>query len=154
MRRPENTLKRLSAVLCALFVAMFLFSPSAGAQDEAAPEEVAAVEILEPLTEVPSTSSSKTQILLFFTFVLAIFLGFELISKVPSQLHTPLMSGANAISGITIVGALLAAGATDSPGLATALGFLAVTCATINVVGGYLVTDRMLGMFKSKAGKN
>jgi H+-translocating NAD(P) transhydrogenase subunit alpha len=88
--------------------------------------------------------------LLLFTFVLAIFLGFELISKVPSQLHTPLMSGSNAISGITIVGALVAAGATDNPTLTTILGTLAVIAATINVVGGYLVTDRMLAMFKSK----
>ena len=91
-------------------------------------------------------------LLLLFTFVLAIFLGFELIVKVPSQLHTPLMSGANAISGITIVGALLAAGATDNNVLGTVLGVLAVTCATINVVGGYLVTNRMLSMFKSKEG--
>lgn len=92
-------------------------------------------------------------ILLLFTFVLAIFLGFELISKVPSQLHTPLMSGSNAISGITIVGALLAAGATDVGWLRIILGIAAVAFATINVVGGYLVTDRMLGMFKSKEGK-
>lgn len=88
--------------------------------------------------------------LLLFTFVLAIFLGFELISKVPSQLHTPLMSGSNAISGITIVGALIAAGSTDTPAINTILGVLAVIFATINVVGGYLVTDRMLAMFKSK----
>lgn len=88
--------------------------------------------------------------LLLFTFVLAIFLGFELISKVPSQLHTPLMSGSNAISGITIVGALIAAGSTDTPVFNTILGVLAVIFATINVVGGYLVTDRMLAMFKSK----
>lgn len=87
--------------------------------------------------------------LLFFIFVLAIFLGFELISKVPSQLHTPLMSGSNAISGITIVGAIVAAGSGESA-FATVLGTLAVTCATINVVGGYLVTDRMLGMFKKR----
>lgn len=91
--------------------------------------------------------------LLFFTFVLAIFLGFELISKVPSQLHTPLMSGSNAISGITIVGALLAAGITDNPTVTNILGTIAVACATINVVGGYLVTDRMLAMFKKKEGK-
>ena len=91
-----------------------------------------------------------TGMLLFFTFVLAIFLGFELISKVPSQLHTPLMSGANAISGITIVGALIAAGSLDSPTASTVLGALALICATINVFGGYLVTDRMLGMFKKK----
>jgi len=89
-------------------------------------------------------------ILLLFTFVLAIFLGFELISKVPATLHTPLMSGSNAISGITIVGALIAAGETGSGWLSLALGTAAVAFATINVVGGYLVTDRMLAMFKSK----
>ncbi len=86
-------------------------------------------------------------ILLIFVFVLAIFLGVELITKVPSQLHTPLMSGSNAISGITIVGALIAASA-DNP-LATAIGVAALIFATINVVGGYLVTDRMLGMFRT-----
>lgn len=86
-------------------------------------------------------------ILLLFIFVLAIFLGLELITKVPSQLHTPLMSGANAISGITIVGALVAAGAGGVVG--TILGTLAVIFATVNVVGGYMVTDRMLAMFKS-----
>jgi len=90
-------------------------------------------------------------VLLLFVFVLAAFLGFELISKVPSQLHTPLMSGSNAISGITIVGAMIAAGtAVEAEGhLAHWLGFIAVVLATVNVVGGYLVTDRMLGMFKS-----
>jgi NAD(P) transhydrogenase subunit alpha len=87
--------------------------------------------------------------LLFFVFVLAIFLGLELISRVPSQLHTPLMSGSNAISGITIVGALTAAG-TGEGIVATVLGTAAVVLATINVVGGYLVTDRMLAMFKRK----
>jgi NAD(P) transhydrogenase subunit alpha len=90
------------------------------------------------------------QLLLLFTFVLAIFLGFELISKVPSQLHTPLMSGSNAISGVTIVGSLVAAGSVENHGLATALGTLAVALAAINVVGGYLVTDRMLRMFRPK----
>ncbi len=90
--------------------------------------------------------------LLIFIFALAIFLGFELISKVPSQLHTPLMSGSNAISGISIVGAIVAAGADQSDGMAIALGTLAVTFATINVVGGYLVTNRMLGMFTHKKG--
>jgi len=87
--------------------------------------------------------------ILIFIFVLAVFLGFELISKVPSQLHTPLMSGSNAISGITIVGTIVAAGAQGGD-FATALGFLAVIFATINVVGGYLVTDRMLAMFRKK----
>ena len=79
-------------------------------------------------------------------FVLAVFLGIELISKVPPTLHTPLMSGSNAISGITIVGALVAAGA-DHRTFTTVLGFVAVTMAMINVVGGFLVTHRMLGMF-------
>tara|TARA_R110000850_G_scaffold51455_21_gene124995 strand:- start:2013 stop:2294 length:282 start_codon:yes stop_codon:yes gene_type:complete len=88
-------------------------------------------------------------ILLIFVFVMAVFLGFELIQKVPSQLHTPLMSGSNAISGITMVGAILAAGAIEGP-LGKYLGFAALVLATINVVGGYMVTDRMLGMFKKK----
>ncbi len=88
-------------------------------------------------------------ILLIFVFVLAAFLGFELIQKVPSQLHTPLMSGSNAISGITMVGAIVAIRATGSD-LGMWLGFAALILATINVVGGYLVTDRMLAMFKKK----
>jgi len=88
-------------------------------------------------------------LLLLFAFTLAIFLGFELISKVPSQLHTPLMSGSNAISGITIVGALLAL-KTEGSAVAGWIGFAALIFATINVVGGYMVTDRMLGMFKKK----
>mgnify|MGYP001452028568 FL=1 len=94
----------------------------------------------------------ETQLtLLFFVLVLSIFLGFELISKVPSTLHTPLMSGANAISGITLVGALLASGSGFlSQPLTVLLGTAAVTFATINVVGGYLVTNRMLSMFKKK----
>ncbi|MBP7830522.1 MAG: NAD(P) transhydrogenase subunit alpha [Kiritimatiellae bacterium] len=90
--------------------------------------------------------------LLFFVFVLAVFLGVELISRVPSQLHTPLMSGSNAISGITIVGALMVAGALEGGVLTTILGVVAVAAAMVNVVGGYLVTDRMLAMFKKKDG--
>ena len=82
-------------------------------------------------------------------FVLAVFLGFELITKVPPTLHTPLMSGSNAISGITIIGAVLAAGSQHTT-LATILGVTAVAVATINVVGGFVVTDRMLKMFKKK----
>ncbi len=89
-------------------------------------------------------------ILLFFIFVLSAFLGLELISKVPSQLHTPLMSGSNAISGITIVGALVATGAEAQGSLGMILGFVGLVLATINVVGGYMVTDRMLQMFKKK----
>ena len=93
--------------------------------------------------------------LLIFVFVISGFLGVELISKVPSQLHTPLMSGTNAISGITIVGAMSAtAVAVTAEGmLATIFGIVAIVLATINVVGGYLVTDRMLGMFKKKEDK-
>lgn len=83
-------------------------------------------------------------------FVLAVFVGFEVITKVPPTLHTPLMSGANAISGITLVGALLSAGS-QYTALTTILGFAAVVLATINVVGGFFVTHRMLGMFKRKA---
>ncbi len=88
-------------------------------------------------------------VFLAFILILSIFLGFELINKVPATLHTPLMSGSNAISGITLIGALVTAGAGHSQ-LATVLGTAAVALATINVVGGYLVTDRMLEMFKKK----
>ena len=91
--------------------------------------------------------------LLFFTFILAAFLGLELVGKVPSQLHTPLMSGSNAISGITIVGAMVAAGSGVGGTLGTVLGTLAVAFAMVNVVGGYLVTNRMLKMFKGKQGR-
>ncbi|MDH3717840.1 MAG: NAD(P) transhydrogenase subunit alpha [Planctomycetota bacterium] len=82
-------------------------------------------------------------------FVLAIFVGFEIITKIPPTLHTPLMSGSNAISGITIVGALIAAGQGQS-GMAALFGFVAVVMATVNVVGGFLVTNRMLEMFRKK----
>ena len=88
-------------------------------------------------------------ILLLFVFVIAAFLGVELIQKVPSQLHTPLMSGSNAISGITMVGAIIAAGSVGGE-LGKWLGFAALILATVNVVGGYMVTDRMLEMFKKK----
>ncbi len=87
--------------------------------------------------------------MMVYVFVLAIFIGFELIAKVPPTLHTPLMSGSNAISGITIVGALISAGLEDFT-ISTILGLIAVIFATINVVGGFLVTDRMLKMFKKK----
>jgi NAD(P) transhydrogenase subunit alpha len=82
-------------------------------------------------------------------FVLALFVGVEIITKVPPTLHTPLMSGSNAISGITLVGALIGSG-TQSVTMTTILGFIAVVMATINVVGGFAVTHRMLGMFKRK----
>ena len=96
-------------------------------------------------------------VMLLFVLVLASFLGFELISKVPSQLHTPLMSGSNAISGITIVGAILSLVAfktVENETFRIVLGTLAVFFATINVVGGYVVTNRMLSMFASKKKEN
>ena len=97
-----------------------------------------------------------TVMILVYIFVLAVFIGFELITKVPPLLHTPLMSGSNAISGITIVGALLIAGidsgGTNAP-LAKVLGLAALIFATLNVVGGFLVTDRMLEMFKKDKDK-
>jgi NAD(P) transhydrogenase subunit alpha len=84
-------------------------------------------------------------------FVLAVFVGYEVITKVPPTLHTPLMSGSNAISGITIIGAILCAGmGENSTWISTVLGFLAVVLAMINIVGGFMVTDRMLQMFKRK----
>jgi NAD(P) transhydrogenase subunit alpha len=106
----------------------------------------------------------QTIMLLVFIFIIAAFLGIELISKVPSQLHTPLMSGTNAISGITIVGAIAATavnswlavdvrGSLVSEIIGIILGTLAIFFATINVIGGYFVTDRMLGMFKKKGAK-
>ena len=88
---------------------------------------------------------------LLFILMLAVFLGFELINKVPATLHTPLMSGANAISGITVVGAIAIAG-NGNQDLAQWLGAGAVALASINVVGGYMVTDRMLGFFNKKEG--
>lgn len=84
-----------------------------------------------------------------YIFVLAIFVGVEVISKVPQMLHTPLMSGSNAISGITLVGALVVAGRVESP-VSTVLAVVAVAFATINVVGGFVVTDRMLQMFRQR----
>jgi NAD(P) transhydrogenase subunit alpha len=92
-------------------------------------------------------------ILMLTIFVLAMFVGFEVITKVPPTLHTPLMSGSNAISGITVIGALIAAGA-EQTSLASILGAVAVALATVNVVGGFLVTDRMLKMFASRGRKD
>jgi NAD(P) transhydrogenase subunit alpha len=86
--------------------------------------------------------------------VLAIFLGFEVISKVPTMLHTPLMSGTNAIHGIVIVGAILVAGQPDADTATRVLGFIAVALATANVVGGFVVTDRMLEMFKRRPARD
>lgn len=96
---------------------------------------------------------AQTSVFLFFILMLSVFLGFELIARVPSQLHTPLMSGSNAISGITVVGAILSLSSGNET-VTIVLGTLAVACASMNVVGGYLVTDRMLAMFKKKGQGN
>jgi NAD(P) transhydrogenase subunit alpha len=89
----------------------------------------------------------ETQIIGLYVFVLAAFVGYQVISRVPPLLHTPLMSATNAISGISLVGSLVAAGS-DKSTVSTILGFIAVTAATINVVGGFMITDRMLKMFR------
>lgn len=96
-----------------------------------------------------ASAGSGTLMLLVTVFVLAVFVGVEIIAKIPPTLHTPLMSGSNAISGITLVGAILEGGKGGGM-LATSLGLLAVVLATVNVVGGFVVTDRMLSMFKSR----
>jgi NAD(P) transhydrogenase subunit alpha len=92
---------------------------------------------------------TESQIVELTVFALAVFVGFEVISKVPTMLHTPLMSGTNAIHGIVIVGAILVAGV-GGGGLSTVLGLIAVVFGAINVVGGFLVTDRMLQMFRKR----
>lgn len=104
-----------------------------------------ATSVAEPI----SSAGGSPFLLLLTVFVLAIFVGAEIISKIPPTLHTPLMSGSNAISGITLLGAIVAAGS-DSGVFATVLGVTAVTLATINVVGGFVVTNRMLAMFRSR----
>ena len=109
------------------------------------PEVVEAAE----KTAGEAASSSSTLMLLLTIFMLAVLLGFEIITKIPPTLHTPLMSGSNAISGITLIGAILAAGG-DNGSFAAVLGFVAVVFATMNVVGGFVVTNRMLAMFKPK----
>lgn len=93
----------------------------------------------------------EEQVIAIYLLVLAAFAGFEVITKVPPILHTPLMSGTNAISGVVLIGALLVT-VSSEPGLVQWLGFVAIIMATINVVGGFLVTDRMLGMFKRREG--
>jgi len=104
-------------------------------------------EVAEKVAEVVSQAVPLPLVIGLTILVLAVFLGFELITKIPPTLHTPLMSGSNAISGITLVGAILVAGS-EYGGFAAFLGFLAVVMATVNVVGGFLVTHRMLQKFK------
>jgi NAD(P) transhydrogenase subunit alpha len=115
-------------------------------------------ELIFPYTPTPlhpytlknkEISMTEALIAALFVFVLASFIGFEVINKIPPTLHTPLMSGSNAISGIAVIGAIVAAGERNT-NLSVILGLIAVVLATVNVVGGFLVTDRMLQMFKKK----
>ena len=127
---------------------------AAGEEPESVEEaEAAATSVPRPVAESTPAAERKalTPLVASLTiFVLAVFVGFEVITKVPPTLHTPLMSGSNAISGITLVGALVAAGAGHGHVWATLLGTVAVALATVNVVGGFLVTHRMLQMFRKK----
>ena len=107
-------------------------------------------DVLPPAESLPAAAGNGTLMLLVTIFVVSVFVGVEIIVKIPPTLHTPLMSGSNAISGITVVGAILEGGK-DGGTFATVLGLIAVILATINVVGGFVVTDRMLSMFKSKS---
>ena len=106
--------------------------------------------LTEVVTAKAAAADATTLMLLITIFVVSVFVGVEIIVKIPPTLHTPLMSGSNAISGITVVGAILESGK-DGGMTATVLGLIAVILATINVVGGFVVTDRMLSMFKSKS---
>lgn len=106
-------------------------------------------DVLFLLAEAAAPAAPRDFMLLLILFVLAVFVGFEIIAKIPPTLHTPLMSGSNAISGITVVGAIVAL-ESHLPTLSKVLGFLAVVLAMMNVVGGFLVTHRMLGMFRRK----
>src|SRR6266568_7857140 len=110
---------------------------------------IACLLIFQPEPGAPLTVNPAVLIVTLYVFILAAFLGYQLISRVPPLLHTPLMSGTNAISGISLVGSLVAAGS-DHSMFASILGFIAVTAATVNVVGGFMITDRMLRMFKAK----
>jgi len=145
-----------------LFVLLVTCASSAPAGEGLATRQVAASTLL--ITHVPieedtagtdqadatSSSGGRPSPVMYLTiFVLAVFIGFEVITKIPPTLHTPLMSGSNAISGITLVGAVLC-GSLRAEFLTVTLGFLAIVFATINVVGGFWVTHRMLGMFRRR----
>jgi NAD(P) transhydrogenase subunit alpha len=148
------------ACLWAVSASLFIQQPGYGGSDDSTSSTPAVSSDTDQVNKAADAdkdlSAQIAEFVFYLTvFVLAIFVGFEVITKVPPTLHTPLMSGSNAISGITVIGALLLAGAIDSgvPGtpashLAKIMAFIAVIFATINVVGGFLVTHRMLRMFK------
>ena len=164
MNATINLMPRVGALVLLLF-SFFLLSSAFALQDEGIESQQSSQPDLQsesdgPLTSdanLPSPSSGQSadfsrtaRVMASFTvFVLAIFVGFEVITKVPPTLHTPLMSGSNAISGITVVGALLAAGHAVG-GFGAFLGLVALLLASINVIGGFLVTRRMLMMFKKR----
>ncbi len=153
--KKQIAMTSLAAVMLLLFSGMVIgIAPSANAEgappaEAPAPVKDKPVEAVKEAADTAEAGFSKTHALIagLTIFVLAIFVGFEVITKVPPTLHTPLMSGSNAISGITIVGAILVIGAGEST-MMVLLGLLALILATINVVGGFLVTHRMLAMFK------
>ncbi len=127
-----------------------MFVLTLAAQEVTAELESTAGKIAEAAASANAATGGAGHLILLLTvFALAVFLGVEIITKIPPTLHTPLMSGSNAISGITLVGAILAAGG-DNGAWAGILGFAAVVFATMNVVGGFVVTNRMLAMFKSR----
>lgn len=147
----DNPLVFRALLLIVLALGTLTMPNWAHAQDGVSPQTEREV-VVDPLTpdEILARAAQQqkwaTLVASLTIFVLAVFIGFELITKVPPTLHTPLMSGSNAISGISIVGALLVAAGTES-GIAAFFGFIAVILAAVNVVGGYLVTHRMLEMF-------
>jgi NAD(P) transhydrogenase subunit alpha len=144
----NRTSSRLLAA-SALVLGLFLVATSWAQSPQSPPGASGDQTTVQPEAHARGWSRSETLLASLTIFVLAVFVGFEVITKVPPTLHTPLMSGSNAISGITIVGALLAAGA-EQITASTLVGLLAVILAAINVVGGFLVTHRMLSMFRRR----
>lgn len=145
------------SLLACLAVQSVAVSQEAGIAVEAAPRDRITEVMTDAAEALPATGSlglsrSEALIASLTIFSLAVFVGFEIITKVPPTLHTPLMSGSNAISGISLVGAALVTGG-SSHGFASFLGMLAVALAAVNVVGGFMVTDRMLSMFQKKKKK-
>jgi H+-translocating NAD(P) transhydrogenase subunit alpha len=144
--RPSPVRSALRLLPLVLLAALLLAAPALAQQ---LPEAVAPVGSAAAAGHAPAAPSGTSAVNLITIFVVAIYLGVELINKVPPTLHTPLMSGSNAISGITVVGALTCAYKATDPLVANVMGAVGVAAAMINVVGGFMVTDRMLEMFKA-----
>src|SRR5262245_23874490 len=150
MMRPK-LFYRASLAAALLVVAMLVVTGASGGGEKEGPARAKASGETPSAApaEHASTRTTPDHEVGLYIFLLAGFLGYHVISRVPPLLHTPLMSATNAISGISLIGSLVIAGAEYSP-LSTALGFIAVGCSSTNVVGGFLITDRMLAMFKSE----